>query len=166
MAAFDNSSKRLEHILRPRSLVILGMSSNPVPPSRAVLKNLVVNGFSGRIYLVGRSAGMIDGYECFTSVSQLPRDLDLAVITLGAGAVRDAVTDCVAHGIKSAICFASGFAEIGDAGRREFAARLRRPASVCPDANKSPPATRDKPQCTAVPGGHGMGAGAAHVRHR
>jgi acyl-CoA synthetase (NDP forming) len=115
----DDSSKRLEHILRPRAVVILGMSSNPNSPSRAVLKNLVVNGFSGRIYLAGRSAGMIDGYECFTSVSQLPRDLDLAIITLGAGAVRDAVTDCVAHGIKSAICFASGFAEMGDAGRRE-----------------------------------------------
>jgi acyl-CoA synthetase (NDP forming) len=114
-----NSSRRLEHLLRPRAVVIIGMSSNPVSPSRAVLKNLVVNGFSGRIYLVGRSAGMIDGYECFTSVKQLPRDLDLAIITLGAGAVRDAITDSVAQGIKSAICFASGFAEMGDAGRRE-----------------------------------------------
>jgi acyl-CoA synthetase (NDP forming) len=113
------SSQRLEHILRPRAVVILGMSSNPVSPSRAVLKNLIINGFSGAIYLVGRSAGVIDGYECFTSVSQLPRDLDLAIITLGASAVRDAVTECVAHGIKSAVCFASGFAEIGDAGRRE-----------------------------------------------
>jgi acyl-CoA synthetase (NDP forming) len=95
------------------------MSSNPASPSRAVLKNLLVNGFSGRIYLVGRSAGMIEGYECFTSVKQLPRDLDLAIITLGAAAVRDAITDCVAQGIKSAICFASGFAEMGDTGRRE-----------------------------------------------
>ena len=111
--------KRLEHILRPRAVVILGMSSNPVSPSRAVLKNLVVNGFSGRIYLVGRTAGMIDGYECITSVKQLPRDLDLAIITLGANALRDAITDCVAHGIKSAVCFASGFAEMGAAGRRE-----------------------------------------------
>ncbi len=115
----DSPSKRLEHILRPRAICIIGMSSNPVSPSRAILKNLVVNGFSGRIYLVGRSAGMIDGYECFTSVSQLPRELDLAIITLGAGAVRDAITECVAHGIKSAVCFASGFAEMGDAGRRE-----------------------------------------------
>jgi acyl-CoA synthetase (NDP forming) len=115
----DNSSKRLEHILRPRAVVIVGMSSNPVSPSRAVLKNLVVNGFSGRIYLVGRAAGMIEGHECFTSIKQLPRDLDLAIITLGAGALREAVTDCVAHGIRSAVCFASGFAEMGDAGRRE-----------------------------------------------
>ncbi len=115
----DHSSKRLEHILRPRAVVIVGMSSNPVSPSRAVLKNLLVNGFSGRIYLVGRTAGMIEGFECFTNVKQLPRDLDLAIITLGAGALREAVTDCVAHGIRSAVCFASGFAEMGDAGRRE-----------------------------------------------
>lgn len=115
----DNSSTRLEYILRPRAVVIVGMSSNPVSPSRAVLKNLVVNGFSGRIYLVGRAAGMIDGYECFTSVKQLPRDLDLAIITLGASALRDAITECVAHGIRSAVSFASGFAEMGDAGRRD-----------------------------------------------
>jgi acetate---CoA ligase (ADP-forming) len=119
MTTADNSPQRLESLLRPRTVVILGMSSNPVSPSRAILKNLVVNGFSGRIYLVGRSAGTIDGFECFTSVKQLPRNLDLAIITLGAGAVRDAITDCVAHGIRSAVCFASGFAEMGDAGRRE-----------------------------------------------
>ncbi len=115
----DSSSQRLEHILRPRAVVIVGMSSKADSPSRAVLKNLLVNGFSGRIYLVGRSAGMIDGYECFTSVKQLPRNLDLAIITLGASALREAITECVAHGIKSAVCFASGFAEMGDAGRSE-----------------------------------------------
>jgi len=107
----------IEHLMRPRSVVIIGMSSKPGAPSAGVLKNLLANGYQGDIYLVGRSGGLIDGRPCRTSLDEIPERVELAIITIPANAVRDAIADCIRCKVKSAVCFASGFAEMGEEGR-------------------------------------------------
>lgn len=112
-------AKGIEAMMRPRSVAIVGMSSKPGTPSANVLYNLLGDGYTGEVHLVGRSGGTIQGLPCLTSVDQLPRGVDVAILVVAADAVRETVEACIANGVKSAVCFASGFAETGDQGRRE-----------------------------------------------
>ncbi len=109
----------IEHMMRPRSVAIIGMSSKPGTPSHTVLKNLQNSGFKTEIHLVGRSGGEVEGIPCLTSIDQLPEGVDLAILITPAETVRDTVEACIARGVKSAVCFSSGFAETGEEGRNE-----------------------------------------------
>jgi len=109
----------IEQMMRPRSVAIIGMSSKPGTPSHTVLKNLLNSGFKTDIHLVGRSGGEIEGIPCLTSVDQLPEGVDLAILITPAETVRETVEACIARGVKSAVCFSSGFAETGEQGRNE-----------------------------------------------
>lgn len=112
----------IERMMRPKAVAIVGISSKPGTAGHAVLKNLEVNNFPGAIHLVNRGGGTIAGRPVVTSIDELPEGVDVAVFTLPAGAVRDAVAACVRRKVGAAVIFASGFAELGNrAGQEEIA---------------------------------------------
>jgi acyl-CoA synthetase (NDP forming) len=114
-----NRSVGMGRLLRPRSVVIVGMSSRPGSAGHAVLKNLLINDFAGDIHLLGRTPGKVEGHSVVTSFDMLPDGIDVAVIALPAAGVAEALQSCVDHKIGAAIVFASGFAEAGEAARSE-----------------------------------------------
>ncbi len=115
----------VEAVVRPRSIAIVGVSSRAGSAGHMVLANLVQNEFRGDIHLVGRSVANVEGRACLASIDDLPENIDLAVFTVPAGAVAESVAACVRRKVKSAITFASGFAEMGEderARQREIGA--------------------------------------------
>lgn len=108
----------MEALLRPRSIAIFGMSSRPGTTGRIILKQILGGGFAGDIHLVGRSGGEAEGIPILTVPEELPEGIDLAILTVPAEGLHDAVQACVARKIGSAVSFASGFAELGEEGRR------------------------------------------------
>jgi acyl-CoA synthetase (NDP forming) len=114
----------LRPLIRPRSVALVGMSSKPGSAGRVVLDNLLRGGFDGAQHLVGLSGGTLDGRPVLTDVAQLPEGIDLAILLVPAKAVQATVQGLTARRTKAAICFASGFAEMGEAGlaqQREIA---------------------------------------------
>lgn len=118
-----HSRAAVTKLLKPRSVAIVGVSSRSRTVGRVVLKSLEVNGFEGDIYLVGRSREAIDGRPMLQSIEELPPRVDLAVLALPAVGVKEAVDGCVRRGVRSAVVFASGFAETGNAAEQEEVAR-------------------------------------------
>lgn len=106
-------------LVTPRSVAIIGMSSKPESAGQVVLHNLVNGGYTGEIHLVGRSGGVIDQRPVLTDVKELPIGIDLAILMLPADAVLETVKACISRQVKSAVCFASGFAEMGEEGRAQ-----------------------------------------------
>jgi acyl-CoA synthetase (NDP forming) len=106
-------------IMNPKSVAIVGMSAKPGSAGRIVLELMNNNQFSGALYLVGRSSGDIEGRKVLGSIDELPPGVDLAILTLPAAAVREAVEGCIRCGVKAAVIFASGFAEVGAEGAAE-----------------------------------------------
>ena len=104
----------VEALMRPRSIAIVGVSSRAGSAGHMVLANLSTNEFRGDVHLVGRNLATVEGRPCLASVDELPEGVDLAVLTVPAGAVGEAVAACVRRKVKSAISFASGFAEMGE----------------------------------------------------
>jgi acyl-CoA synthetase (NDP forming) len=106
-------------IVRPRSVAIVGLSSKPGSAGHVLLGNLLRGGYEGEVHLVGRSGGVVDGRTVLTDVSALPEGIDLAILMVPSDAVLDTVKACVARRIRGAVCFASGFAEMGEEGRAQ-----------------------------------------------
>lgn len=114
--AVDRCRDNIGTLLRPRSIAIVGASSNPSAFSRRLLANLDRFAFPGPIHLVGR-AEAIEGRPCLSSVEALPEGVDLAVVALAQDKVAEAVRQCGRRGVRAAVVYGSGFAEAGEAGR-------------------------------------------------
>jgi acyl-CoA synthetase (NDP forming) len=109
----------LKRMMQPKSVAIIGMSTKPNTVGHLVLQNIRINGFAGDIHLVGRSAGEIDGLPIRANIADLPENVDVAVLSVPAAGVSEALQGCVLRKIGSAVVFAGGFAELGEEERSE-----------------------------------------------
>lgn len=110
----SDRSEQVSVLMRPASIAIIGFSTKDGSGGRGALSLLEVNGFKGDIYLVGRSGGTFEERTVLASIDELPSGVDLGVIVLPAAAVADALEACVRRAMRTAVVFASGFAEMGD----------------------------------------------------
>lgn len=110
-------TESVRRILNPRSIAVIGFSARPGSPGQSAIKNLETNGYKADVYLVGRSGGEVEGRKVYTSIDELPEGIDLAIFTLPAAGVAEAVEACIRRKVGGAVVFASGFAESGEEGR-------------------------------------------------
>jgi acyl-CoA synthetase (NDP forming) len=115
----------LRPLLRPRSVAIVGVSPEAGSLGGNVLSNLTRIGFKGDIHLVSRNNREIGGRVCVGSIDELPDGIDVAVLAVPRQATVDAVQACVRRKIGAALVFASGFAEMDEAGRADQEAMAR-----------------------------------------
>src|SRR5215813_9458261 len=116
--------------LRPRSVAIVGISSRAGSAGQVILQSLKLNNFEGEIHLVGRTSETIEGRPVLKSPDELPRGVDLAVFTLPAAAVREAVEGCARRKVGAAMIFAAGFAEVGDRATQDAVTKTARSAGL------------------------------------
>jgi acyl-CoA synthetase (NDP forming) len=100
------------------------MSAKPGSPGRNMLSSLLLGGYAGAIHLVGRSGGEIEGRPLLTDIDQLPHGVDLAIFCLPAAGALDAMEACARRGVRAAVLFASGFAEVGERDLQDRLARI------------------------------------------
>jgi len=109
----------LDRLLRPRSVALVGVSSEPGSIGGAVLANLERFGYRGDIHLVSRSAREIGGRRCAGATDEFPEGIDVAVLAVPRAATAEALAACARRKVGAAIAFAAGFAEVGGAGKTE-----------------------------------------------
>ena len=63
------------------------------------------------MFPISRSHPEIMGLKAFPTISDVPEQVDLAVLIIPAIYVADTLEDCAKHGVKSALILSSGFAE-------------------------------------------------------
>jgi acetate---CoA ligase (ADP-forming) len=110
------NSLDLEALFHPRSVALIGASTEQAKLSGRPIRYFREFGYSGRLYPVNPKYQVIAGLPCFANLSDVPGEVDLAVITLPASAVPQALAACGAKGVKAAAIISSGFAEIGGDG--------------------------------------------------
>ena len=102
----------------PRSLAVVGASTNADKVGHAVLVNVIKSGFPGAIYPINPHATEIQGIKCYPDVETLPETPDMAVIVVPASAVPDVITQCTGKGVRYGVVISAGFREVGIEGRR------------------------------------------------
>ena len=108
----------LQALLSPRTIAILGASADLNKVNGRTLRFLQEKGYAGRIYPVNPKYESIAGLRCYPDLAALPEAPDLAVIAVPAAQVLDSVRELVRRGGRTAVIFSSGFAEMGEAGRK------------------------------------------------
>ncbi|RYG91252.1 CoA-binding protein [Loktanella sp. IMCC34160] len=107
----------LSRLLRPASVAVIGGGAW----CRSVLEQLDKAGYDGLVWPVHPKGGEIGKNRVYTSLNDLQQAPDAAFVGINRDATIDAVGQLSAMGAGGAVCFASGFAEVGDGSERNAA---------------------------------------------
>lgn len=110
--------KAIGSFFYPKSIAIIGASSEMGKWGHRLLCNTISGGYPCDIYLVNKKGGSIIGRPVYKEISEVPGQVDLAVITIPANQVIGLLPQLNAKGIKKALLISSGFAETGKAGKQ------------------------------------------------
>lgn len=105
-------------VLEPRSIAVIGASSDPTKTGHVLLKNILVNGFPGKVYAINPTAKEILGVKAYPNILAVPDDIDMVFFLLPGKWVPTLFEDCKKKGVKAAVIISAGFAEVGDEGRK------------------------------------------------
>jgi len=114
----------ISHFLNPESIAVVGAGERPTSSGGALLRNLRVSGYAGRIVPVNPKGGVIDGLKVAVSLSQMEGPVDLVAVLVRPDSILDVVTEAADTGHKNILILPGGFAEAGESGRaRDVALR-------------------------------------------
>jgi acyl-CoA synthetase (NDP forming)/GNAT superfamily N-acetyltransferase len=130
-----NEARSLWPLLRPRDVVVVGVSRRPGSIGHTFLRNLITGGFTGRIHLVHPEAEQILGVSCVRSLAEVPTSPDLVVLAVPAEEVPAMIDQAAAASARSVLVVSGGFetrdSAIGIARQARAAGmRLLGPASL------------------------------------
>ncbi|WP_454743367.1 acetate--CoA ligase family protein [Cupriavidus necator] len=108
----------LNSLLYPRSIAVVGASTQPDKVGGMPIRLLRELGYEGRLYPVNPSAGEVQGLRAYGSLSEIGEPVDLAIVAVPASASQDVMAQLAGNGTRAAVVFTSGFAEAGEAGVR------------------------------------------------
>jgi acyl-CoA synthetase (NDP forming) len=109
--ASPKQANNLSRLLSPRSIVVVGASSDGSGLGNAYIRNLKSFGFSGSLSIIHPTARSIDGVPCYASLGALPEAVDYAYVAIPAARVP-ATLAAAAGRLAFAQVISSGFAEV------------------------------------------------------
>ncbi|MGW7073793.1 bifunctional acetate--CoA ligase family protein/GNAT family N-acetyltransferase [Streptomyces sp. NPDC054866] len=113
-------ARSVQRLLTPKSVAVIGVGRTPGGVGRSVLRNLREAGFTGRLYAVNSAFDQgteVDGAPAYRSVRDIDETVELAVVTVPAERVPQAVAECGERGVLGLVVISAGYAESGPEGR-------------------------------------------------
>ncbi len=106
----------LEFIFSPKALAVVGATNREGSVGLAVFRNLVYAGYQGVLYPVNHKAKSIQGVKAYPSVSEIPDEIDMAVIVVPAESVPAVIEEAALKNVKGCVVITAGFKEVGGHG--------------------------------------------------
>jgi acetate---CoA ligase (ADP-forming) len=107
---------KLDALLRPRSIAVIGASRTPNTIGYQILDNLLRHGFTGAVYPVNPTAPAVHSVRAYASVAEIPEPVDLAVIVVPKQHVLRVARECGEKGVQTLVVISAGFREVGGEG--------------------------------------------------
>lgn len=130
--------EQLDKIMRPKAIAVVGASTKEHTIGSDIMKRLRDYKFNGDIYPVNPKGGVIEGFQAYTNVKEIPGNVDLAIIVIAQKFVLQAIDDCHEKGIKGICIISAGFKEAGAEGaaaEKELVAKLEEYGMRCVGPN-------------------------------
>ena len=94
---------RLDPLLRPRSVAVVGASARVDSLGDWALRNLGLGGFKGRLYPVNPNYDELQGHCCFASLADLPETPDCVIFAVGDHRIESSLDEAIAAGVPAAV---------------------------------------------------------------
>ncbi|MEN6556588.1 MAG: CoA-binding protein, partial [Thermoguttaceae bacterium] len=117
-------ASKLDSLFCPKSIAVVGASTRPGTAGNDILRNLLFAQLNGSVYPVNPKADSVFGVHCYPTLSDIPYEVEQAIIIIPAKAVLGAIDQAIAKGVKSVVVISAGFKEIGGEGAK-IEAQLR-----------------------------------------
>ncbi len=108
----------LASLFTPESVVLYGASDRQDSVGGVVFRNLLSSGFKGRIYAINPRRKEVQGEKAYSSLGEIGKMVDLAVVATPSQSIPDIVEECGEHGIRMMLILSAGFRETGAKGRQ------------------------------------------------
>lgn len=99
----------LNALIRPRTIAVIGASPSRQTLGNVALDNLATWGFAGKVIPIHGEAAEIAGRAVVSAIEALPDDVDVALASVPAAVVADAVRRLDRRGVRTAIVNTAGF---------------------------------------------------------
>ncbi|HEX6145810.1 MAG TPA: GNAT family N-acetyltransferase [Acidimicrobiia bacterium] len=102
----------------PRSVAVIGASTDPTSIGGRLFHNIIFEGFTGPLYPVNPKAKVIGSVRAYPTIGDVPDDVDLAYIVVPRNFVVDVARQCAAAGVRGIVVISAGFSETGEEGAK------------------------------------------------
>lgn len=106
----------MDKIFYPGSIVVVGVSEKTDNLSKNIAENIIRYQYKGDLYFLGRNKGELQGRPIYTSVGELPKNIDLAVILTPAQTIPVLLEQLGESGIRHVVIESAGFSEFSEEG--------------------------------------------------
>ena len=107
-----NRRENVQRLLSPKSIAFIGGRD-----MAQAIRNCEALGYEGEIRVVHPKYDELAGYPCYSSVADLPEAPDAAFVGVRRELAVEIVSELAARGAGGCVCYAAGFAELGEEGR-------------------------------------------------
>jgi acetate---CoA ligase (ADP-forming) len=106
----------LTPLLAPRSVAVLGASSDPTRISGRPIAYMRSQGFQGALYPINPNRAEVQGLKAYASIADLPETPDVAIVAVASEVAAASVEELGKKGCKAIVMFTAGFAEMDESG--------------------------------------------------
>jgi acyl-CoA synthetase (NDP forming) len=115
----------LRTVLNPKSIAVIGASENQNKIGGRPLLYLSRHGYKGKVFPINPKRPEILGYKAYPSLADLPEAPEAAIVALAGDAAIEAVEQCAARGVRTAVVMTSGFGETDPVAGKAKEKRMR-----------------------------------------
>ncbi len=108
----------LDLLFNPHSIAVIGATDKKEKVGYAIFKNIIDGGFKGKVFPVNKRLDVLEGYQVYKSVLDIPEDVDLAIISIPIQHIPELFDDLGKKGIKAAVVISAGGKEAGEEGKK------------------------------------------------
>jgi len=86
--------ENLDKIFKSKSIAVIGASDKIGSAGYRIFRNLISSGYEGIVYPVNPKKESIQGVQAYPSVNELPKVVDLAIVSTPSNVVLDVIEQC------------------------------------------------------------------------
>jgi acetyltransferase len=106
----------LDSLFNPKSIVIIGASSEKGKVGNVIAENILNLGYQGKVFLVNPKRKNILGQKCYGDISEIKEEINLAIVAIPAKFVNE-IIEKSSNKVKNFVVISAGFSEIGAEGK-------------------------------------------------
>ena len=105
----------MDALFYPETIALIGATTK-MKFGYGVTKDLIESDF--KVYPIHPTEEVIMGEKVYKTILDVPDDIDLAIIVIPSGKVKNAMKECAKKGVKAVIIESAGFSETGPGGKK------------------------------------------------